>query len=396
MILINREVSVEVKISFSKIVKQVNTIIKTKKSQSNIDKELELLNSLDKKTIRKLVFSKPKRLRNIVLKLYNKHPELCEFYSPDYFFRNLNLSSATNLQLPLNDKENKRIVYQELSTVIQSIRSLPHVNSSVILNDILSTPYSLTKLSVLRDKILDLLNIKKKGTLNNNTIALFPSWISSISQIFNYSLINRETAYQLNRFLEIYACPYCNSEEIEAIYDETGHDYRPAFDHFIPKYKYPFISFSIYNLIPSCTKCNSTYKKTLDPIMTSLSNPFLEGVNDSRLFSFDYDINYIYSSGIIENENITIKLKKLGNSIDNNMEEFSIAERYNSHNIKRIARVIAKRAFDLKSFEENFNMNPSVLLTFGYDSNVEPLKHTHKKLMQDAILTFSNKHVPLN
>ena len=65
MILINREVSVEVKISFSKIVKQVDTIIKTKKSQTNINKELELLNSLDKKTIRKLVFSKPKRLRNI-------------------------------------------------------------------------------------------------------------------------------------------------------------------------------------------------------------------------------------------------------------------------------------------------------------------------------------------
>ncbi|MFH5027511.1 hypothetical protein ACHHZ2_04910 [Citrobacter freundii complex sp. 2024EL-00237] len=395
MIQINREPSIEVKISFSKIVKQINETITLRKAQTDIDKELEFLKSLDKKTIRKLVFSKPKRLKNTVLRIYNKHPEICERYSPDYFFRNLNLSSATNFQISLNSRENKRIVHQELNTVIQAIRLFPQINSSVILNDILNTPYSPTKMSVLRDKILELINIKNGGALNKRVIGLFPSWINSISEIFKYSLIDRETAYQLNRFLGIYACPYCNSEEIETIYDDIGQHYRPAFDHFIPKYKYPLISFSIFNLIPSCTKCNSTYKKTLDPIMTPFSNPFLEGVNDTRLFSFDYDINYIYGDGTIEHEDIRITLNKQGNNIDNNMSELRILERYNSYNIKRIARVIAKRAFDLISLEENFNMDPPVLASFGYDSNVEPLKHTHKKLMQDAILTFAKKHIPL-
>lgn len=395
MIRINREFDRNIKISFSKIAKQLNNIVKTKKTQTTIIEELNFLNTIDKKTIRKLVFSKPKRLKNIVLKIYNEHPLVCEFFSPDYFFRNLNLTSTTNLQLPLTNKENKSLVYQELCNAIQIITLFSQTNSSVIVRDILSTSYTETKMSALRNKILDLIKIKNGSTLNKDTISLFPLWICSIPNIFNYSLIDRNTAYQLNRFLEIYACPYCNSENIEPIIDEAGSDYRPAFDHFIPKYKYPLISFSLFNLIPSCGKCNSTYKKTLDPIMTPFSNPFLEGVNDTQLFMFNYDLNYIYSDGHISDDNIAVALINQNSNIDRNMTEFSIRARYNSYNTKKIARAIAKQAFDLNSLENNLNSEPSLFASFAYEVNVEPLKQTHKKFMQDAILTFANKRVPL-
>lgn len=250
-------------------------------------------------------------------------------------------------------------------------------------------------MSDLRDKVCELISIKNGSPLTKNTMKLFPKWVASITDIFKYSLIDKKTAYQLNDFLDISICPYCNSEEIEQVNNDTGTGYRPAFDHFIPKCKYPLISFSLFNLIPSCTKCNSTYKKSLNPLITPFSNPFLDGVNDIQLFNFNYDINYIYRDGLIDNNHIQIILKKQKNIIDENMSILNINNRYNSRNSKRAVRLIAKMAFDLNAYEENFNIEPTLFSNFGYETGIEPLKHMHKKLMQDAILVFCRKKVPL-
>ncbi|HDF2327049.1 TPA: hypothetical protein PC537_000573 [Morganella morganii] len=395
MIRIDKTFNIDVKILFSKIVKRVNNLVKQKKLLQIAPEELEFLNTINKKTIRKLIFSKPKRLKNIIIKIYNKHPLVCEYYSPDYFLRNLNLQGITNLQLSLNKNENKEIVFRELTQAIQLINSFFQITQSLILKDILETPFSLKKMSNLRNKVLNLINIKNGGSLTNNTKELFPKWVLNIPEIFKYSLIDRETAYQLNRCLDISICPYCNSEEIEQIDDPTGTSYRPAFDHFIPKCKYPLISFSLFNLIPSCTKCNSTYKKSLDPLITPFSNPFLDGVNDTQLFNFSYDINYIYSNGLIDNDQIQIILEKQNNLIDENMRKLEISNRYNLPNSKKVARLIAKKASDLNAYKENFDIQDKLFGTFDYETSVEPLKHMHKKFMQDAILVFCNKKISL-
>ena len=206
MIKINKDFNVDVKISFSKIVSKVNKRVKQRKLLNITPDEVEFLNTINKKTIRKLVFSKPKRLKNIIIKIYNKHPVVCEYYSPDYFLRHLNLQPLTNLQLPLKTKENKKIVYNELAHAIKIITSFSQTTQSLILEDILNTHFSPQKLSSLRDKILNLISIKNGGPLKENTIKLFPSWVKIISEIFKYSLIDRETAYQLNSFLK--TCRY--------------------------------------------------------------------------------------------------------------------------------------------------------------------------------------------
>lgn len=394
MIRINKKFNVDIKISFSKIASQVNKEVERQKLPDTTPDELEFLKTINKKTIRKLVFSKPKQLKNLILKIYNKHPTVCEYYSPDYFLRKLNLHPMTNLHLPLNTKENKGVVFHELMHAFQIIQSFSQLNQSLILEDILNTPFTQKSMSAFRDKVRNLISIKNGGALTENFINLFPVWVTKIPETFKYSLIDRETAYQLNRFLDISICPYCNSEEIEQIEEDTGNSYRPAFDHFIPKCKYPLVSFSLFNLIPSCTKCNSTYKKTLDPIMTPFSNPFIEGINDIQLFNFNYDINYIYRDGHIDNEQIEVILKKQKNNIDENMSKLQIKNRYNSLSSKQAARLIAKRAFDLKAYEENFNIEPTLFATFSYETDVEPLKHRHKKFFQDAILVFCNKKIP--
>lgn len=59
MIKINKDFNVDVKISFSKIVSKVNKRVKQRKLLNITPDEVEFLNTINKKTIRKLVFQNP-------------------------------------------------------------------------------------------------------------------------------------------------------------------------------------------------------------------------------------------------------------------------------------------------------------------------------------------------
>lgn len=61
---------------------------------------------------------------------------------------------------------------------------------------------------------------------------------------------------------DIGVCPFCGLLPIDGEFDPT----REAFDHFLPKSKYPFNSVNLKNLAPSCHKCNSGNKRDKDPL----------------------------------------------------------------------------------------------------------------------------------
>lgn len=57
-------------------------------------------------------------------------------------------------------------------------------------------------------------------------------------------------------------CPFCGLE----YFDAPGAP-REDDDHYLPKTYYPFAAANLWNLVPMGHKCNSRYKKTIDPIM---------------------------------------------------------------------------------------------------------------------------------
>lgn len=57
-------------------------------------------------------------------------------------------------------------------------------------------------------------------------------------------------------------CPFCGVYPIDGEYVHT----REAYDHYLPKSKYPFSSINFKNLAPICNKCNSGNKGSKDPI----------------------------------------------------------------------------------------------------------------------------------
>ena len=74
-----------------------------------------------------------------------------------------------------------------------------------------------------------------------------------------------EMADHYTKFTEINKqgkCPFCGITDVKGIY----HSKREAYDHYLPKGKYPFNSINFKNLAPACHECNSTYKLSQDPL----------------------------------------------------------------------------------------------------------------------------------
>lgn len=124
-------------------------------------------------------------------------------------------------------------------------------------------------------------------------------------------------------------CPYCNRQYITPIYSDNG-KVRGDLDHFLPKFKYPYFSMSIYNLVPVCKFCNQSLKGTTEFDFDDI-NPYETSLND--YFKFKVDTN----SKII---NIEPCEKK--NSLNKHLNTFKIKSLYNYH-YNHVDELIKKR-----------------------------------------------------
>ncbi len=87
-----------------------------------------------------------------------------------------------------------------------------------------------------------------------------------------YDNLRKTTAYTDNyesfksyfdtiiRESEMKVCPFCGLHDLKSEYEQG----RDAFDHYLPKSIYPFVSIKANNLFPICHECNSDEKKTKD------------------------------------------------------------------------------------------------------------------------------------
>ena len=138
--------------------------------------------------------------------------------------------------------------------------------------------------------------------------------------IKTYEIIRNSFGANLQKYNDIYICPYCEKNYINIIKvgDKT---LKPDLDHFYSKSLYPFLASSIENLIPSCQMCNSRLKGNIDFYEKKHINPLENRFFDEIKFNYD-------TKGIII-ENID-KLKDDENK-KNYLNTFKIEEVYATH-----------------------------------------------------------------
>lgn len=81
---------------------------------------------------------------------------------------------------------------------------------------------------------------------------------------------------------ELSVCPYCNRDYINA---RGGKVSGAQLDHFYNKDNYPFLSLSLYNLIPVCGNCNRVKSKKKGPFASA----FDTNIDFVNSLTFDYD-----------------------------------------------------------------------------------------------------------
>lgn len=167
----------------------------------------------------------------------------------------------------------------------------------------------------------------------------YDSWID----YSNNSTYRYYNAYHLAKNLDIPTCVYCNRIYTKTVISASGKKItRPTFDHWFPKSKYPLLSLSFYNLIPSCSVCNSSVKGSIPFDLTTHFHPYYINPNE--------DFNYTFSYEYVDYNKYRFKIKTVKNDTfsKRSINAFELEEIYKTH-IDEIE--------DLKKIKEAYSEN---------------------------------------
>lgn len=186
--------------------------------------------------------------------------------------------------------------------------------------------------------------IHTKRSLRNATqdalIAKYQDMMGELLDVLGYNeaFTNVKKAYDVTEMKGAKACTYCNRGYIFTI--STGNRIkdkiaRPELDHWYPKSKYPLLSMNYFNLIPSCSVCNSSVKGSKDFDVKSHVHPYLQRSNNPN---FEFKYNPMAPKG----EQVTIDDSNASEKERNSIQAFKLKEVYNCH-----ADLEAKELYDL-------------------------------------------------
>ncbi|XMB85400.1 hypothetical protein RJG79_08205 [Mycoplasmatota bacterium WC44] len=183
----------------------------------------------------------------------------------------------------------------------------------------------------------------------------------SYQKVFNYTnFASRTKEWDTYKFIEklnIKVCPYCNMEDL-ILMEKGNRSFKPHLDHYFNKNKYPYFSVSLYNLIPSCSDCNTKFKTTKDFYKTESIYPYLEQYGTDGNFNVsNISLEKLISMKPISETDIKVDLVINENSsyykkILYSSNTFLIEERYNNQK-SFIANILNNIRFYSSSYLES-------------------------------------------
>jgi len=225
-------------------------------------------------------------------------------------------------------------------------------------------------------KFISVKNIHpKKRTPSEKTInTRFTHLHEKIEKVINYEKWFITSApskpdYKLAENLNRNTCTYCNRIYTYTIQSEDEEKImRPQFDHWFPKSKYPLLALSFYNLIPSCSICNSSVKSDADFNTLNHLHPYINNIVSE--FSFDYE----YVKNTMQYK---VKITTKDSKIKRTLEAFKIEETYTSHQDELSDLIKTKKAYSDKYLEilkksfpkANLSDEEIYRLAFGVEMN---------------------------
>lgn len=242
----------------------------------------------------------------------------------------------------LTDEYEKKMLYELIGRIKSGRESNNvHIELSADAKNILLPNWNtenpdesiLKQLLISEPEDLTHLNDDLMGKLDDLPVSNKPSK-DLLLQIFNYEGVfnnsSKNRAFWLAKKIERNTCAYCNRQYIFTVEKGNGVNsqeriVRPVFDHWFSKDKYPLLSISLFNLIPSCTICNSSAKGNTDFCLDSYIHPY---VHEEGKPNFTFKA----SKTIDKNPKWTVKIHRQKDSKeDNTIKAFKLDEIYAMH-----------------------------------------------------------------
>ena len=176
-----------------------------------------------------------------------------------------------------------------------------------------------------------------KGKRKNQTFS------KGLLQAMGYENYRESKLVELSRMLNIKVCPYCN-HNFTLYIDILGKTNMKGlfqFDHFYDKSDYPYLSMSLYNLIPSCSSCNHQKRTTQLDIRY---NPYFKAISEE--FHFMVVDSFQLRSGRKGADKIDIKIERnvSRQGVDELQNDLHLEEQYGRH--KDIVQEIYDKAYN--------------------------------------------------
>lgn len=176
------------------------------------------------------------------------------------------------------------------------------------------------------------LSAKKKSNRSDAEQLLYEKYSDTLNrllQVFDYKgqlSSNKSRSYKLTMEQGHNTCTYCNRQYVITLggSNDDSRIARPELDHWFSKELFPLMSLSIYNLIPSCSICNSSIKGNTIFRLSTHIHPYLDSTPEEPAFKFRYKLN--------PDKKWTIIIDKLVDPKERNMvEAFKLEEIYSYH-----------------------------------------------------------------
>ncbi len=203
-----------------------------------------------------------------------------------------------------------------------------------------------------------------RGIIRNKTkilanIVSYSGWFDKNEPTSYYS------AYHLASYLNLRSCVYCNRTYALTQFKmdqgmKIGKLLRPQFDHWFPQETFPLLALSFFNLIPSCTVCNSSVKGRKNFSLADYVHPYVDNITDSILFSYTYAASINSAKIELTAVNNDPALQK---RINNTLEDFHLAEMYEAHEPELLDLLKIKQAYSESYLKKLRDAFPGIKLT---------------------------------
>jgi len=166
-----------------------------------------------------------------------------------------------------------------------------------------------------------------------------------------YTLYKRLNKPKFVEYLNVKTCLYCNRNFVINFKKKKNIHTTAQLDHFFNKKDYPYLSISLYNLIPCCSTCNL---RKLDK-QADIFHPYTDDFDKAAKFTLKITSpNFYYSIkgfniSLIPKENITNETKI---KINNHKKIFNLESLYNEHKDIILELIQKKYMYDESYLDE--------------------------------------------